>query len=113
MNEKINGELIIIIYFPTTKNNYSHVCKIFLESSLPRYLKDYAKEIRPLIFSLIKFSSFKTLKTAGCQYVYIIEDATPEFFEKMYDFLDRKKKMNEFLNSYSTIFGHFIDRGSF
>jgi hypothetical protein len=116
MSNRIIGTVTIIIYFPVStasKKNYIYPCRIFLENSIPKYLQDYTKEIRPLIFSIIKLSGFKTLKTVGCQYIYNIKDATPEFFEKLYDFLDKKKRKNEFLDDYSVIFGHFIDKESF
>ncbi|MGB9762435.1 MAG: hypothetical protein ACPLW7_00230 [Minisyncoccia bacterium] len=130
MKDKVDGVLIVSIYFPSFKGNFPNDCRRFLAQTLPRYLKDYTDKIEPLNYSLIRYIPMDAVlkenknnkeekklrisgKAAGGQYTYIIKGATPEFFRKLFDFLEERKnrKIDEFLGNYNVILGNFISRG--
>ncbi len=109
-DKKYNGILVVVILFKdfaTKKNNYLPGCKYFLEHTLVNDLQNYAKDIFPLIYSIRKMGVIRS-RTTGCQYIYTIKDATPEFFKQLFTLLNGKKKTTNFIHDYIVIFGHLI-----
>ncbi|MGC9046959.1 MAG: hypothetical protein ACP5IC_02505 [Minisyncoccia bacterium] len=94
--------LTVTIYYPPAKN-YTQLCKYFFTNTLPKSLESLGK-IKPVVFATIKY---RNQSSAGIL-KYSIKDVTPEFFIKLFEILEKKKRMNSFIREYSVELSNYF-----
>ncbi len=92
-----NGILIVGIYFRTLKGNVQNDARRWLRDTLTRELREYVDEINPLEYALTRYISptqvkGKAGKAKGGEYKYLIKNATHEFYRKLFEILEERKK---------------------
>ncbi len=97
-----DGILIIGIYFRSIKDNHQYDVKRFLSETLIKYLRKCCPEVKvePIEYALTRYVSpvkrkGRAGKAKGGEYKYMIENATPKFYEKLFEKLEEKKKKGE------------------
>jgi len=95
------GILIVGVYFRTLKDNFQNDARRWLEK-LPEKLKELQTippetNIEPLEYALTRYVSPAKKKgrrgrSKGGEYKYLIENATPEFYEGLFNLLEDTKK---------------------
>jgi hypothetical protein len=71
-------------------------------------LKDLGS-IEPITFGTVKYRN----RSAAGILKYIIKDPTPEFFIKLFDILEKKKRMNSFVKEYSVELSNYFSVNDF
>jgi len=93
------GILIVGIYFRILKDYVQNEARTWLMEELPKKLKAASPEtsIVPLEYALTRYISPAKKKgragrAKGGEYKYLIENATPEFYEALFEILEKKKE---------------------
>lgn len=94
-----DGILIVGVYFKVLKDYFQNEARKWLMENLPKKLKESFPEtnIEPLEYALTRYISpvpkkGRAGKAKGGEYKYLIENATPEFYEKLFEILEQKKQ---------------------
>lgn len=93
------GILIVGIYFKVLKDYVQNEAREWLLEELPEKLKAASPEtsIEPLEYALTRYISpakkrGRAGKAKGGEYKYLIENATPKFYEALFEILEKKKE---------------------
>ena len=94
-----DGILIVGVYFRGLKDNYQNDARRWFPEKLFGFLGDCCPEVKvePLEYALTRYVSPVKIKglrgrTKGGEYKFMIENATPEFYERLFKKLDETKK---------------------
>jgi len=96
-NEDIkDGILIVGVYFKIIKDNVQNDARRWFIKTLHKNLEKYVDEIDPIEYALTRYISHTKLKgragkAKGGEYKYLIKNATPEFYRKLFKILEEKK----------------------
>ena len=95
------GILIVGVYFTTLKDNFQNDARRWFRNGLPNELEKRSEKIspkpkiEPLEYALTRYISptkDERGRSKGGEYKYSIENATPMFYEVLFDILERKKE---------------------
>lgn len=102
-----DGILIVGIYFKVLKGYVQNEARKFLKNILPARLKEKAPEttMEPLEYALTRYISpipkrGRAGKAKGGEYKYLIENATPRFYNNLFDVLREEKEKWEWFGDY-------------
>ena len=94
-----DGILIVGVYFRGLKDNYQNDAREWLLNKLFDYLEDCCSEVKvePIEYALTRYISpvkrkGRAGRAKGGEYKYMIENATPEFYERLFKKLEKTKK---------------------
>ena len=106
-----NGILIVGIYFKIIKDYVQNEARRWLGTSLCNNLKGLADSIEPLEYALTRYISYTKRKgmagkAKGGEYKYLVKNATPEFYERLFKILEEKRKSGkpEWFGDYYVLF---------
>lgn len=91
-----DGILIVGVYFKILKDYVQNEARLWLKDTLCNKLKSYVDEIDPLEYALTRYISHTKVKgragkAKGGEYKYLIKNASPKFYRKLFEILEEKK----------------------